>query len=90
MVGASPRFNEFEGNRFHAAGDLNWNILYGTNNVVLEIAAGSSTDTEPDGDVDGADFLALQRDNPALIPSWQTEYGSPGAPGSLASSQNVP
>ncbi|QDT01578.1 hypothetical protein [Adhaeretor mobilis] len=35
-----------------------------------------SADTEPDGDVDGADFLALQRDNPSLIPTWQTEYGS--------------
>lgn len=41
-------------------------------------------DTEPDGDVDGADFLTLQRTNPALIPSWQTEYGSGTVSSSIA------
>ena len=68
-------------------GGLNWNVLYGANNVVLEVAAGLSADTEPDGDVDGTDFLTLQRSNPSLIPTWQTEYGSTP---SLVSSQSVP
>ena len=43
---------------------------------LLEVLAALAADTEPDGDVDGADFLTLQRENPSLIPSWQTEYGS--------------
>ncbi len=34
----------------------------------------STTDTEPDGDVDGADFLELQRTDPSQIPTWQVEY----------------
>ncbi|MEM8946585.1 MAG: PEP-CTERM sorting domain-containing protein [Planctomycetota bacterium] len=41
--------------------------------LVDEVLAGG-TDTEPDGDVDGADFLALQRDNSALIGQWQFDY----------------
>lgn len=44
--------------------------------AVGRLAATLSADTEPDGDVDGADFLALQRMNASLIPTWQTEYGS--------------
>ncbi|MGI9456879.1 MAG: hypothetical protein ACR2NU_09970, partial [Aeoliella sp.] len=34
------------------------------------------TDTEPDGDVDGADFLFLQRNDPTLLAQWQLDYGS--------------
>lgn len=33
-------------------------------------------DLDDDGDVDGADFLAIQRTNSSLIPQWQTEYGT--------------
>lgn len=33
-------------------------------------------DLDDDGDVDGADFLAIQRTNASLIPQWQTEYGT--------------
>ena len=43
---------------------------------LIDVVAGG-TDTEPDGDVDGADFLGLQRDDPSLIPQWQTDYPSP-------------
>ncbi len=38
--------------------------------------ATSPVDLDGDGDVDGADFLAIQRTNPALIAQWITEYGS--------------
>ncbi|MEM8945385.1 MAG: hypothetical protein AAGD11_09390 [Planctomycetota bacterium] len=48
---------------------------------------GSSVDTEPDGDIDGADFLALQRTDSSLISQWQSEYPS-GA--SLAAANAVP
>lgn len=46
----------------------------------------STTDTEPDGDIDGADFLELQRSNPTLIPQWQVDYAS----GSLSAATAVP
>ena len=46
----------------------------------------AGTDTEPDGDVDGQDFLALQRTNPGLIPDWQTDYPI----SSLSASSAVP
>ncbi|QDS99959.1 PEP-CTERM sorting domain-containing protein [Adhaeretor mobilis] len=36
-------------------------------------------DTEPDGDVDGADFLNLQVNDSSLIPDWQAGYGAPPA-----------
>ncbi|QDT01581.1 beta strand repeat-containing protein [Adhaeretor mobilis] len=67
---------------------MEWNVTYGANNVILEVLAVLAADTEPDGDVDGADFLALQRDNPGLIPTWQTEYGS--GTSLLAATQQVP
>lgn len=48
-------------------------------NFVVEVTGSNapmpSTDTEPDGDVDGADFLELQRSNPALIPQWESDFG---------------
>jgi len=38
--------------------------------------AGADVDLDDDGDVDGADFLAIQRTNPSLIPDWQSQFGS--------------
>lgn len=49
----------------------------------------SSTDTDNDGDVDGADFLALQRDNPSLIPNWELDYPG-GALGASAAAVPEP
>jgi hypothetical protein len=46
------------------------------NDVVLFAA---SVDSDSDGNVDGADFLALQRDYPLLIPQWESQYGA-GSP----------
>ncbi|MGI9429118.1 MAG: PEP-CTERM sorting domain-containing protein [Bythopirellula sp.] len=47
-------------------------------NFVVEVIGSNEpmagTDTEPDGDVDGQDFLALQRTNSALISDWQNDY----------------
>ena len=54
------------------------------NDVVLFTGIGVDVDLDNDGDVDGADFLAIQRTNPALIPDWELQYGSPGALGSQA------
>ncbi len=47
-------------------------------------------DFDQDGDVDGNDFLLLQRNDPSLIPQWQTEYGSQQEVNSLTSTQTVP
>lgn len=46
----------------------------------------AGTDTEPDGDVDGADFLELQRSNPSLISQWAADYPQ----GALAALNAVP
>ncbi|MEM8947389.1 MAG: PEP-CTERM sorting domain-containing protein, partial [Planctomycetota bacterium] len=45
--------------------------------------AGVAGDADGDGDVDGADFLLLQRTNPAGIADWQANYG-PGTSSSIA------
>ncbi|MGI9427836.1 MAG: beta strand repeat-containing protein [Bythopirellula sp.] len=46
------------------------------NDIGLFTQAGADVDLDNDGDVDGADFLAIQRTNPALIPNWESQYGS--------------
>ena len=40
-------------------------------------------DLDDDGDVDGQDFLLIQRTDPSLISQWQSEYGN-GALGAVA------
>ena len=37
---------------------------------------GPVTDTDSDGDVDGQDFLEIQRTDPGQIGTWVTEYGT--------------
>lgn len=70
-------------------GELQATLHEGFKNLMfVEELEVSMVDTEPDGDVDGFDFLALQRDDSALIPAWQLEYGS-GAT-LLAAANSVP
>lgn len=45
---------------------------------LLDVDTGGNTDADGDGDVDGADFLQLQRDNPALIAQWELDYDGNG------------
>lgn len=64
------------------------NISYsgGTgNDVVLDLiaSAGNPSDLDSDGDVDGRDFLLIQRTNPSLISTWESNYGV-GTPTSAA------
>ncbi len=56
------------------------------NDIALFTVA--DVDLDNDGDVDGVDFLAIQRTNPGLIPDWELQYGN-GIP-LAASSQAVP
>lgn len=41
------------------------------------LAPTPDVDVNNDGRVDGLDFLKLQRENPALIPDWEAQYGTP-------------
>jgi hypothetical protein len=68
-------------------GKSEWDFLSWTPNDAIPIA-GPASDVDGDGDVDGRDFLILQRTNPAGIPLWQTEYGFPG--GGLSAVAVVP
>ena len=65
-----------------------WAIQYNPTSVILKVIADLAADVDQDGDVDGADFLAIQRDYPSLIAQWQIEYGS--GVSSTAASQTVP
>ncbi|MEM8947304.1 MAG: PEP-CTERM sorting domain-containing protein [Planctomycetota bacterium] len=50
---------------------------------VLSDDAIGPIDTEPDGDVDGADFLELQRSDAGLIADWQAGFAGGGGSASL-------
>ncbi|TWU21355.1 LamG domain-containing protein [Bythopirellula polymerisocia] len=50
------------------------------------VTSGPSADVDHDGDVDGADFLEIQRTDPSLIGLWQSQYGA----GPLVSASAVP
>ncbi len=64
---------------FHPGGDV------GSPGTFATVAI-SPVDLDGDGDVDGADFLAIQRTNPALISQWTSEYGG----GALSAASAVP
>jgi autotransporter-associated beta strand protein len=51
-----------------------WNVTNLLSTGVLEVV--SDVDLDNDGDVDGHDFLAIQRTNPSLIGEWQGQYGN--------------
>ena len=55
---------------------------------VISVIAAGSADKDNDGDVDGADFLIIQRTNPAEIPLWESQYGTNVGP--LGSLELVP
>ncbi len=47
-------------------------------NFALEVfgSTAATADIDGDGDVDGADFLEIQRTNPSLISQWESEFGN--------------
>jgi hypothetical protein len=59
-------------------------------NQTLEMGFTVEGDADIDGDVDGADFLHLQRTNPGGIPAWQAAYPSPLAAASAVSAVPEP
>lgn len=76
--------NIFTGQRYDLpGGEGSFVVNYGvgsafpSNQIVLsDFLVDLPADRDLDGDVDGADFLDLQRTSPSLIPTWQIEYGS--------------
>ena len=69
---------------------LGWDLLYNPTNVQLQVVA--NPDLDSDNDVDGWDFLEIQRANSDLIPEWESQFGaaSPAAAASFASLASVP
>ncbi|MEM8947073.1 MAG: hypothetical protein AAGD11_18005 [Planctomycetota bacterium] len=88
--------SESLGTSFKVGGDtdsLNFQYRVASNGALFDgeieiITGGLAADADNDGDVDGADFLILQRTNRGLIAQWQTEYGTGAGP--LAAAQTVP
>lgn len=67
---------------FDAAGSFQISvdtILHGGGDVASPgtfVVQDATADADLDGDVDGNDFLLIQKNNPGLIALWQAEYGS--------------
>ena len=55
---------------------LSWDTSSLLVDGILSVIGGVDVDLDNDGDVDGADFLLIQRTNPSLIPDWQAQYGN--------------
>jgi len=55
---------------------------------LVEYVGGPLADFDGDGDVDGHDFLLIQRNNPSRIAAWEAEFGT--GVQSLNASQPVP
>ncbi len=71
------------------ADDILGNLRDDTPDVgAFELIATPGADFDLDGDIDGADFLAIQRNNPTLISLWEAEYGN--AAGTAANASTVP
>ena len=62
-------------------------LVWDTSNLLVtgELQVIADVDFDADGDVDGADFLELQRMNPSLISEWQAQYRNGTSPSSLFS-----
>lgn len=63
---------------------LDWRLNPGGITVFLEVIAADGSDFDLDGDTDGFDFLALQRDTPALLEAWQGDFGDVNPPTAVA------
>jgi hypothetical protein len=90
----SPGRSESIGNAFQVGGAETLTFQYRdaisgaiSDGNVVYVDTGFAADADGDGDVDGSDFLKIQRETPALIAQWIAEYGS-GSP--LAAAQAVP
>jgi hypothetical protein len=75
-------FGEFSNDQVVVDGKL-WDIGYDADSVFVTfsgLSAGLAGDFDNDGDVDGRDFLAWQR-NPSIgdLADWQANYGQSGA-----------
>jgi hypothetical protein len=93
VVGDSNGIGMFENNKAVTAG-YEWDVLYNGNSVFVSFAGlstGLAGDFDGDGDVDGRDFLAWQR-NPGIgsLSDWQQNYGQSGSLGAVTASVPEP
>ncbi len=70
------------------ANGLGWDISELLVSGILEVV--DSADFDGDGDVDGADFLAIQRSSPTLIPLWELQFGASPSVAASHYSASVP
>ena len=69
--------------------NLTFDVLYSPTTVSLVVVGQPvSADVDNDGDVDGRDFVLIQKTTPSMIPQWQVEYGGLGIAASTTA--NVP
>ena len=68
-----------EGAAVPNSGGRTISYAYGADGNDIALVGGASVpgDADGDGDVDGQDYLILQRDNPAGIADWQSNYPTP-------------
>ncbi len=70
---------------------LAWDLDYSPFALTLSVVdAPLSADVDLDGDVDGLDFLMIQRTDPSLIPLWESQYGSSSVGAAAAAFSAVP
>lgn len=64
---------------------LDWDVVYNPTSVQLLVIEANllTADLDLDDDVDGLDFLTIQRTDPSLIGDWQEQYGT-GIPAAAA------
>lgn len=75
-----------EGTLVSGSGGRTISYMYGADsNDIALIGGGVLGDADGDGDVDGRDFLLLQRNDPGSIPDWESNYGTGVASAGAAS-----
>lgn len=64
------------GNRLDVSGDISL-MGAGVRFIAAEHSGGPTSTAVTADDINGADFLQIQRDNRAMIPLWQSQYPNP-------------
>lgn len=66
------------------ASGLEWQLNPGNATIFLNVVDETNADVDNDGDVDGNDFLMIQRTDQSLIPLWESQYGNVSPVGAFA------
>jgi hypothetical protein len=102
IISATSVADRFDVENLPDPGGLDWNLVYGATDVVLQVVTPFSADFDQDGDVDLNDLAQWEGDfggpgsdadgdgdsDGADVLAWQQQFGS--VAGALTSSQTVP